>query len=72
MQKLNRFKIFFLALFHLLIAKKMKKYFHFKTSPLENIAIGVAMTKIKYFNKFLRPSHKANKKLYFIDNDIYN
>ena len=60
MQKINKYKIYSLALFHLFIPYRIKHYFNFKTTLLENLAIGVTMTKIKYFRFISKP--KKNKK----------
>ena len=71
MKKINRSKIYFLALFHLLLPKKIKQHFIFKTSPEENLAIGTTMIKIKYWRSFLR-KHKMEKKIYFPKLNNYN
>ncbi len=71
MKKINRSKIYFLAVFHLLLPKSIKHLFHFKTSPEENLAVGVTMTKIKYWRSFVR-KHKMEKKIYFSKHTNYN
>lgn len=64
MQKINKYKIYFLALFYLFIPKRIKHYFNFKNTSLESLAIGVTMTKIKYF-KFISKPNKMKRELHF-------
>lgn len=61
MQQLNPYKIYSLALFHLLRPKKIKRIFHFKTSAIENLAIGTTMTKIWYWKSLIRNRNKERK-----------
>ena len=72
MNKINKFKIYSLALYHLFMPKRIKHKFHFKTSEIENIAIGITMTKIKYWRFFITKS-KTDKKIIFNKTQIrYN
>ncbi len=64
MQKLNLLKIIALALFHLLMPKWIKHKFYFKTSPIEHLEIRTTMTKIKYWNHFIRKD-KSEKRITF-------
>ena len=68
MQKLNLIKIYSLAIFHLIAPKAIKHKFYFKTSLIENLAIGTTMTKIKYWRYFIR-KHKLPNKIDFINQD---
>jgi hypothetical protein len=54
MKKSNPFKIYLLAIFHLIMPKWIKHKFHYKATGLEHIAIGVAMNKIKYWRHFIK------------------
>lgn len=62
MKKANRFKIYSLALYYLVAPKTIKHRFHFNTSGIENLAIGVIMTKIKYWKSFIY-KRKLNEKI---------
>lgn len=64
MKKINRFKIYSLALYYLLAPKRIKHKFHFNTSEIENLAIGVIMTKIKYWRFFIC-KRKLDEKIIF-------
>ena len=61
MHQLNLFKIYSLAVFHLLLPKLIKRKFHFKTSSAENIAIGTAMNSIWYWRSFIKTSRLERK-----------
>jgi len=61
MSELNSFKIYSLAIFHLLMPKIIKRKFYFKTSSAENIAIGTAMNRIWYWRSFIRTCRLENK-----------
>lgn len=54
MKKINPYKIYCLAAFHLLVPGKFKQYLFFKTTSAESLAIGVTMTKIKYWRFFIK------------------
>ena len=69
MAKLNPFKIYALAIFHLLMPKKIKRMFHFKTSAIENLAVGTTMSKIWYW-KSLITNRKMEKKIYYTNKFI--
>jgi len=64
MQKLNPFKIYFLAIYSLIIPKAIKRKFLFKTSPTERFAIHTVKIKIKYWRHFIR-KEKLPRKLHF-------
>jgi len=70
MHQLNLFKIYSLAVFHLLLPKLIKRKFHFKTSPSENIAIGTTMNRIWYWKSFIKTSNKE-KKIIFTNKGTY-
>ncbi|TAG10711.1 MAG: hypothetical protein EAZ41_07565 [Sphingobacteriia bacterium] len=63
-QKINRYKVYTLAIFNLIAPRKFKNYFSFKNTPSESLAIGVTMTKIKYWRSFLISS-KIKKRTLF-------
>lgn len=64
MKNLNVSKIYCLAIFHLVMPKVIKHKFHFKTTPIENLAIGTTMIKIKYWKSFIR-NRKIKRTLTF-------
>jgi hypothetical protein len=64
MKNLNASKIYCLAIFQLVMPKVIKHRFRFRTTPIENLAIGTTMIKIKYWKSFIR-KRKTNKKLIF-------
>lgn len=68
MEKLSRFKIYSLAVFHLFLPKQIKHKFHFKTTPIENLAIGTTMTKIRYWRSFIK-KRKMDKTIFFVEQD---
>lgn len=70
MNQLNPFEIYSLAIFHLLMPKIIKRKFQFKTSPVENVAIGTAMNRIWYWKSFIRSS-KMKKEIYFPNKITY-
>jgi len=65
MAHLNPFKIYSLAILYLILPGKLGCYFYFiRKTPTESLAIGTAMTKIKYWRHFIK-KHKRDNKLYF-------
>ena len=64
MKKLNSFKNYSLAIFHLIMPKRIKHRFQLKTSPVEHLAIGTLMTKIKYWRHFIK-KYKRDNRLHF-------
>jgi hypothetical protein len=68
--KLNPVKIYSLAIFYLTAPERIRRIFHFKTSPIESIAIGTAVTKIKYWKQFLKKK-PMSKKIHFSKPDNY-
>lgn len=54
MKNINLLKIYCLAIFHLIMPKWIKHRFHFKTSPIEHLAIGTMMNRIKYWRHFIK------------------
>ncbi len=70
MYKLNFFKIYSLAIFHLLTPKKIRQMFHFKTSAIENLAVGTTMTKIWYWKSLIR-NRNVERKIHFPDRITY-
>jgi hypothetical protein len=64
MKQLNPLKIYSLAIFHLIMPKWIKHRFHFKVSPVEHIAIGTMMNRIKYWRHFIR-KYKRDNRLHF-------
>lgn len=59
MKKINPYKIYSLAVFHLLFPRRIKQYLFFKTTPSENLAIGVTMTRIKYWRFFIKKTKRV-------------
>ena len=72
MKKFKRLKIFSLALYHLFMPEVIKHKFYFKTSPHENLAIGLVMTKIKYWRHFIWKRKPEKKIIYFIKEGAYS
>jgi hypothetical protein len=64
MQKLNPFKIYFIALLYTILPRKVRSIFYVKRTPIEHLAIGTAMTKIWHWRHFIR-KHKKDNRLYF-------
>ena len=50
--------------------KKIKQIFHFKTSAIENLAVGTTMIKIWYWKSFIR-NYNAERKIHFQDNSTH-
>ena len=44
--------------------------FHFKTSAIENLAVGTTMIKIWYWKSFIR-NYNAERKIHFQDNSTH-
>lgn len=64
MKKINSFKIYSLAIFHLIIPKWIKHSIHFNLSSSEHLAIGTTMTRIKYWRHFIK-KYKRDNRLHF-------
>lgn len=57
-------KIVLLAIFHTAMPKEIKHKFYFYLTPLEHLAVGTMMTKIKYWRHFII-KRKMDKTIYF-------
>ena len=64
MKNINPFKIYLLSIFHLIMPKWIRHRFHFKASPIEHLAVGTMMSKIKYWRHFIR-KHYFSKEIHF-------
>ncbi len=67
MHQLNPFKIYSLAIFYLIMPRKIRRMFHFKTSAIENLAVGTTMTKIWYWKSLIRNCN-VERKIHFQNN----
>lgn len=71
MKQLNPFKIVALAIFNLVMPRKIKRKFYFNLSPAEHLAIGTTMTKVKYWRHFII-KHKRDSRLHFASKKYFS